>query len=368
MTGPPKVELTLMGVDGAQADLIRQACTDAAGAISLNPLDKGLSGARVLLAQWPLEARLTSAPHVLKIGDLTKLRWEASVTEKRVSPVDPLVGHIRLFEDEANSLGLLRQAFLGSPDGQVISLKEWIREQGVPDLVRMRVGNLYNDRMRQWHCAGTTAPPYAVQSFSSAFGDRILRQPDLMRAFDDVGRNALEKSFTAHNFASIDHIEASIRALNNREEGLAQGLVHGDLHAQNVLVSGDKLQLIDFAWAQYGWKALDFLMLECSLKFLVIPDECRIEDLVFLETIIEECASSDLDWSALQERPYSRYLCTFAAALSAIRTEALRWRAVTDFEQYRRGLIVLMACLGTYPGLNRNFLSHSLAYHVSKLS
>ncbi len=367
MTGAePKVELTLMGIDGPQSDLIRSACTDATGSIRLNPLDKGLSGARVLLAQWPLAANITSASHVLKLGDLEKLRWEATRAEKLISPVDPQVGHIRLFEDEANGLGLLRQAFLGSPDGQVISLKEWIRDQSEPAHVAAKISELFETRMRQWH--SDEEPPAATQSFAEAFEGRLERQENLGVAYDNVGRCALIESFRGHNFATIEEIEAAIIKLSAMSEPLPQGLVHGDLHAQNVLLSGDQLQLIDFAWAHYGWKAIDFIMLECSLKFLVIPDECRIEDLIYLETLIDARAPVDPDWPELKDRPYSRYLRTFAAALSAIREQARQWKSFTDFEQYRRGLIVLTSCLGTYPGLNRNFLCHSLAYHVSKLS
>ena len=364
----PKVELTLMGLDGPSADLIRSACTDATGNIDLNPLDKGLSGARVLLAQWPLRANVRSAPHVLKLGQLDKLSWEAQQTEQLISPVDPQVGHIRLFKDSSNKLGLLRQAFLGAPDGEVVSLKDWIREQDDPAHVTGRIAELFESRMRQWHCTDGHEPPPIDQSFEEAFEGRVIRQKELAKAYDDVGRRALEESFEARGFPGLSAIEVAIGALNSTRESLPLGLVHGDLHAQNVLVSGDRLQLIDFAWARYGWKALDFLMLECSLKFLVIPDECRIEDLVDLEMLIENHGGGGSGWMELQDRPYARYLCTFAAALTAIRIQAIKWKAVADFEQYRRGLIVLMSCLGGYPGLNRNFLSHSLAYHVSKLS
>jgi hypothetical protein len=134
-----KIEITLMGINLPQADLIRCACVGATGTIRLETLDKGLSGARVLLAQWPLQANIVSANHVLKLGILEKLRREADCTDKLISPVDPQVGHVRLFADSDHGLGLLRQAFLGSPDGQVLSLKEWIREQSNPKIVAQQI-------------------------------------------------------------------------------------------------------------------------------------------------------------------------------------------------------------------------------------
>lgn len=369
MTGSKeKVQITLMGIDAPQADLIRSACPDATASIRLDPLDKGLSGARVLLAQWPLQAKIVSAKHVLKLGDLAKLRQEAECTTKLVSLVDPQVGHIRLFEDEANNLGLLRQAFLESSDGRVVSLKEWIREESEPDTAAKQIKALYSDRMRQWHSADGADPPRKIQRFAEAFDGRIGRQKDLAQVYEVVGRAALEKSFAEQDFASLSAIDDAIQRLNDEREEFPFGLTHGDLHAQNVLVSGGSLQLIDFAWARYGWKALDFLMLECSLKFLVVPKECRLEDLVYLEMLIENGARADHHWPELEDRPYARNLQIFAVALAAIREQAIAWNAIADFEQYRRGLIVLTSCLGTYPGLNRNFLAHSLAYHVSKLS
>lgn len=198
-----KIEITLMGIDLPRADLIRCACEGATGTITLDPLDKGLSSARVLLAQWPLRANIVSANHVLKLGSLAKLRREAECTDKLISPVDPQVGHVRLFEDAYHDLGLLRQAFLGSPDGQVLSLKDWIREQSNPKVVAQRIEALYSDRMRQWHCADGGDPPRATYSFAEAFDGRISRQNDLAQAYEDVGRAALEGSFAAQGFASL---------------------------------------------------------------------------------------------------------------------------------------------------------------------
>jgi hypothetical protein len=363
-----KIGITLMGIDLPQADLIRRACTNAIGSIRLDPLDKGLSGARVLLAQWPLQANIVSAKHVLKVGSLDKLRAEAECTNELISPVDPQVGHIRLFKDEDHNLGLLRQAFFGSSDGQVSSLNEWIREESRPQVVAQQIKKLYCDRMRQWHCVDGTDPPCITRTFAQLFDGRLARQKDLAQAYEAVGRAALEESFANQRLASLSAIDEAVQHLNDRREEFPLGLTHGDLHAQNVLVSAGSLQLIDFAWAHYGWKAVDFLMLECSLKFLVVPAECRLEDLVYLEMLIEAGPRVDQHWPELKDRPYAQYLLTFAAAVAAVREQAVNWKAVTNLEQYRRGLIVLMSCLGTYPGLNRNFLAHSLAYHVSKLS
>ena len=369
MTAPEgKVQITLMGIDAPQEELIGQASTGATGRVSLDPLDKGLSGARVLLAHWPLRANTISANHVFKLGNLGKLQQEAKRTELLVSPVDPQVGHIRLFEDKPHDQGLLRQAFLGSPDGSVVSLKDWIREQTEPERVSQQIKTLYGDRMRQWHCAEGKSPPLEKRSFAKAFDGRVSRQEGLAQAYEVVGRDALEESFAERGFSSLSAIDDAVQHLNGEREEFSLGLTHGDLHAQNVLVSAGGIQLIDFAWADYGWKAIDFLMLECSLKFLVIPVECRLEDLVYLEGLIEKSAGVDQHWRELNNRPYGRYLRILAASLAAIREQALAWKAVAEFEQYRRGLIVLMSCLGTYPDLNRNFLAHSLAYHVSKLS
>jgi hypothetical protein len=52
-------------------------------------------------------------------------------------------------------------------------------------------------------------------------------------------------------------------------------LVHGDLHARNLLVSRDnirKSELIDFAWCHFGHWAKDYALMEATVKYMLLPE------------------------------------------------------------------------------------------------
>lgn len=366
-----QLAIELMGINEEQADLIREACTEAQGSIRVMDLDKGLSGARVLLAQWPLEAKTESALHVLKIGSRDKLQREIERVKQFVCPVDPKVGHIELFSGpEGSEYCLLRQAFEGSHDGKMKSLREWIGENQEAQKVASQIGALYEKRMLQWHCPAECVPPKAEQTLDNIFKGRMERVSKLPNLFEEIGAEALKNSFAKMNLATAEQIHKAVDSIRSVRGNFARGLVHGDLHAQNVLVGdNDELHLIDFAWAGYNWKAVDFLMMECSLKFIVAPRDAQVEDLVKMERFLDGKDDIDpADFEQLGLCVYGQNLQVFASAVNEVRRQARKCRAVRDFDQYRRGLIILTACLSTFPEFNRNFLAHSLAFHVAQLN
>lgn len=52
-------------------------------------------------------------------------------------------------------------------------------------------------------------------------------------------------------------------------------LVHGDLHARNLMLSKSnpaKTELIDFGWVHSGHPAKDFVLMECTLKYMLLSE------------------------------------------------------------------------------------------------
>lgn len=49
-------------------------------------------------------------------------------------------------------------------------------------------------------------------------------------------------------------------------------LIHGDLHARNIMSNDTKASLIDFAWVHEGHIAKDFTLLECTVLHMLLPD------------------------------------------------------------------------------------------------
>lgn len=51
--------------------------------------------------------------------------------------------------------------------------------------------------------------------------------------------------------------------------------VHGDLHARNLMLSKSnpaRTELIDFGWVHFGHPAKDFVLMECTLKYMLLPE------------------------------------------------------------------------------------------------
>lgn len=72
----------------------------------------------------------------------------------------------------------------------------------------------------------------------------------------------------AHKFIKESKLHISV-------PGIA---VHGDLHARNLLVSRHDewdFELIDFDWAHYGHPAKDFVILEATLKYMLLSELIR---------------------------------------------------------------------------------------------
>lgn len=52
-------------------------------------------------------------------------------------------------------------------------------------------------------------------------------------------------------------------------------LVHGDLHARNLMVDAENAhstELIDFDWVHYGHPAKDLVLMEATLKYMLLPE------------------------------------------------------------------------------------------------
>lgn len=360
------IELDSLRLGKGEKALIHEACPNAIASVRVHPLDKGLSGAQTWLCQWPLPYGLESAAFVLKIGSPDKLRRELNAVDQFIVPVDPESGHIKLFGPNGD-LALLRQAFIGLPGQEPISLNAWFKRNNTPldpKTARSRIASIYTDRMRSWHSSDSA--PSEMKTYREVFERRLDRIDDFEASLVSIGKEGLEKGFSEFNLGKVRDLMPKIESILAYKDAFPFGLSHGDLHAQNILVGpNDSFHLIDFAWAGFNWKAIDFIMLECSLKFLVGPADARLNDLLDMEEAIEEEDEEKI--SSLSRRVHGAMLEVIGSAILEIRDQAKRLHTYSNLDQYRRGLVVLMASLAGYPGLNRTFMFHSLAYYVSKL-
>jgi len=365
-------QLDHLYLDGISRRLIALACARGEN-VALAPLDKGLSGSAVWLARWTLPGGIQSKLHVLKIGPHRKLSVESNAIRDIASVIDPGQPHAALFalsdHPDDDDPALLRQEFLGDVSGNSQSLREYL-SRSVSDLASARdvIHRLYGQRLARWHPSddSAVAPLLKNLTFGSAM-EPWLKHADLRACGEALGLHAIDASLAENCGISVELLSAGVDEISAMPSDLAFGPVHGDLHAQNVLVDeAGELQLIDYGWTGERWRAVDFLMMECSLKFLVAPPHAVLGDLLAMETVLEPALlGDDIDITPLSNAILGDRLCQTAAAVAGIRQAALATAAVRDAHQYRSGLLLMTAGHSTMPGgLNQVFLLHSLGHHV----
>nr|WP_315243894.1 phosphotransferase [uncultured Albidiferax sp.] len=80
-------------------------------------------------------------------------------------------------------------------------------------------------------------------------------------------------------------------------------LVHGDLHARNLMLSQSnpsKTELIDFDWVHSGHPAKDFVLMECTLKYMLLTE---------LLQAAKAPLGDDLYIQAQRIEAFEQYLC-----------------------------------------------------------
>jgi hypothetical protein len=149
-----------------------------------------------------------------------------------------------------------------------------------------------------------------------------------------------------------------IRELMEHELTTKPCIVHGDLHAQNVLIDDkDECWPIDFYWCNSDTTPLlDFTMLECSLKFLAIHQRSDLRSLIEIDNILAREAIPDLK---LSDIPYKSEIQNVLRSIIAVRRHALGALGLS-FEDYRKALCLMTYAHSTHPLLNRPFILASL--------
>lgn len=342
--------------------LISRACLGAPR-VRLRKLDKGLSGSVVWLGMWELPSGVFSGPRVFKIGPRRKLEQEHDAIVHIVQAIDafPVVASLHSSEDSDEPDALLRLEFVGEADDEPQSLRQFIASAARTDEVTAIIKRLYYERMRSWHVLSNPTRTEEV-TLGAALDWWIIRM-DLPGLRSTLGRTAIDASLATRCDISFGDIERTVEMVRAREREVAIGPVHGDLHAQNVLVDRDgDLHLIDFGWTAERWRAIDFLMLECSLRFLVSPPHALLDDLLTIDAQLgppDDPRPNEIDFSTLL---HGDSLQKVACGVGIIREAAFECGAVQDADEYREGLLLLTAGLSSLPmGINRTYLIHALA-------
>ncbi|MEO6503895.1 MAG: phosphotransferase [Jatrophihabitantaceae bacterium] len=310
--------------------------------------------------------------HVFKIGTRTKLQREYDSIINIAYVIDNKTPRATLWNaaDPSTDLALLRSEFVS--DSPVESLRDHLRRLPDPATAASCLNDLFARRMRDWHYRPDT-PVEEREKLGKAL-DWWVDRRRIIECANFLGRLGCETLVQSAGGLSITELATAIEAIADEEANLRYGVVHGDLHTQNVLLDGrGKVYLIDFGWTAERWRAIDFLMMESSLKYLVAPRSAHITDLLEMDQVIDGHswgAQPDVDaidrWSA--KRMFGKTLALVTSAVVETRRHAALSGAVLSAEQYRKGLALLGAGLTSMPPkINLALVLASTAYQVKQL-
>lgn len=338
------------GLDAEESCLIASTLPAQATDMYVSEMDKGLSGARVLAARFMTADSRMSRSFVIKLGRIDKLEREAANIEQLVCPYVP--GVDRPVYRRGLRKALIAQGFVGlHTNGTPVSFRLYSRSHADSGKLVLK---LFRDRLGNWYNR-THAGEACIQPLKSLFvpylkkGGQFLfpRQWNLLKTWVSETTGV-----PWHNPAAAFAEVIDCKVVSPRT------IIHGDLHAQNLLVDeGGEIWPIDFAWTQgNGSPLLDFAMLECSLKFLAIPQRSDLRSLFLLEHQLVNAPIPKITLSAI---PYRTEIRNVLNAIIAVRQLACREMRLA-FDDYQKALFLMTFSLTSHPKLNRPYVLASL--------
>lgn len=359
-----QVELDHIGVSAVDRSLIGEA---AAGSkrVYLAPMDKGLSGSAIWQARWLLPDGTQSQLSVFKIGHLAKISKEHKAMKEVAAAVSEMPAFF-FYSDPASDRALLHLSFRGSmtEDGKAFSLRNFLGyplHNASPASVTQLVDRLYQVVMQPWHFSRT------VVEQTRSIAEEVPRwkgKIDIKRAATGIGLAALNEDLKRTYDVTVDQLATFVDGVLSQQRVMRWGPIHGDLHAANVNLDHNRnLYLIDYGETRFGWRTLDFVILEAAIKFAATPHHAPVTALLHCEKSIDSIAQQPLS-----EMLYGAELSNICAAARSIRSNCFQSGAEADLINYRAGLICAAAAFTSIEWLvNRRFLFHSIAYQMSQL-
>lgn len=316
--------------------------------VFLRPLDKGLSGAQVLAMSYVRNDN-RSKRFVVKIGSKRKAEREFRAICNHVAGHIDCVGApvLRL----GPTKGLLLQDFAGlGARSHLRSLREATpHETSIRDVLlrffRNRLGNWYTENRR------------SQRSFNlgDLFEMYLAKAPS--RIMIPAGWSGLREMVRENCGRFVRRPAAVISKVKKHSISSAATTIHGDLHSLNILVDdANNCWPIDFAWCRSeSSPVLDMTMLECSLKFLVMPWNTDLRGLLG----IEHAYLTENYALRVGDLPYSDEIRRVLKCVQAIRRFAKEEFGI-NWEDYRRALLLMTFVHASHKKLNLAYLLGSL--------
>jgi Ternary complex associated domain 9 len=250
--------------------LLRRAFGDCSS-ITVSPLTKGFSGARVLVvyAEFPQgEAAPYPLPYFAKIDTRKRILKEYAAYERFVIRYVP-------FSQRPNCES--KRCFVGLEDGILVgdfvddsvALSDLVKPSGARSIIH----SLFDDALRGWRQQAF----YSNQRIAFSAIRAGIMEPGRIK----IANFEAAKGFGARK--SPNELTSVLDAAGNYDYRM--GPVHGDLNTQNIRVRNGEAVLIDFYKSRPGALAADLASLEIAICFSMeadtswnVKDQSRYED------------------------------------------------------------------------------------------
>jgi len=226
----------------------------------------GYTGARLFRVRF--DPGGIGPPYVVKVDEVAAIQLENEALEQargyfhdaaawQYSPV-PANGHAALLYQLLESSG-----------GAITELRDLYEDDGSDDDAICDVLNRLYTNCRAAH---SSEPEERLLGKEFDWYQRASREDRVAAVVSPSGNLTL----WGCDYRNPLQVRDALLATRSR---IPVGFTHGDLHPNNVVLDrNDHPALIDFAWAHDGDVTVDYVLMECSLRFLLFPEHVDWQD------------------------------------------------------------------------------------------
>ncbi len=365
-----------LDLDREARDLIKLACNPAKR-IELARMDKEIGSSIVWQARFNVYGK--TGLWAIKIADKKKIDKEIQNIAKYLSVIyadtynqaNNARIHLNNRPEVEKPKAVLIQPLVTTNEGRVESLRHRIQRTRDPKKVIGLIDRLYAHMKQYWYNE-TRRYTATVGELTQRWTERIdLRE----HAKQICKKSALEQHLIRDYKRDIPRLSLEVESILKTRVDAHVGLIHGDLHAQNVnMSSGGELRLIDFETVEEdGWRVLDFAIMELALRFTTTPAHAPVKDLLRLDEIADQYWEDDPDLVRIPDLPDGLYfedqLEVIGAAVCRVRHWCRKLGFVESLDDYRKALIAMSAFMARLSRLvNKRYVFRSLAFQVTQLN